>query len=210
MELNTADVLIIITILISTVIGVYRGFVRELLTLLTLIIAASMAYIYGKTFGQFFMFVESTAVRQVVGFCAVFLIVMFLGLILKFVMCRITKLPVVSAIDRLFGGVFGLVRGCVIMVLLLLIPVKDLGARDWYKNSVLLPKFAYAADITAKSTPHCWKEDIQREVTAILTATQKPAPVTSINPTIPAKVDTAVTIKIEESQNPLPKNGSED
>ncbi len=185
MEMNTADVLIGCVILLSTVIGIYRGFVREIISVLVWLIAAVVAYIYGKAMGDYLVFFENAAVKEVLGMVLVFIAIVILGLLIKMVVAKAGKLPGVTTIDRIIGAVFGIARGCVLVVLVLLVSSSNIEKQDWYKKSVLLPKFAAAADVTAKATPQSWKEDYRNAVQEFMKAQQCPAPVMKAEPAAP-------------------------
>lgn len=182
MELNTADVLIISTILISTVIGIYRGFLRELLTVMVWLIAAVLAYIYGKAMGDYLVFFENAAVKEALGMFIVFIAVVLVGMVVKIIVAKAGKIPGITTIDRIIGALFGVIRGCVLVVLVLLVSSNNIEKQDWYKKSILLPRFAKAADATSKATPESWKEDYRRAVSEFAQAQQCPAPVVKAVP----------------------------
>ncbi len=175
--LNIADVFIIITIVISTAVGIYRGFIRELLTLVTWIIAGILAYMYGKVVGQYIFFLDNDTFKEIAGMLAVFIAVVCLGLLIKLIVVKAAKISGASTVDRITGAFFGVLRGCLIVVLLLLVSASNITSEDWYKKSRLVPKFAKVAAMISNGTPKTWKADIQNEVNKVMTAEQPPAPV---------------------------------
>ncbi len=210
MALNTADVVILITILISTGIGIYRGFVREVLTVLTWAVAAVIAYMYGKTLGAYIVFLDSEPVKEALGILGVFILVVSIGYIIKLIVIKAGKLAGVSTIDRVVGALFGILRGCVLVVLVLLVSSDNITNQDWYKKSVLLPKFAKAADVTSKATPQSWKDDIKREVKDIIETEQNAAPVEKAVPvttTTTTSTSTDVTVTVTPTPD-VPENMS--
>lgn len=164
MEFNTADVVILCTVLISTIIGIYRGFVRELLTVMTWVVAAVIAYLYGRAVGNSMVFIENQTVRELLGITFVFFAVVFLGLVLKIIVVKAAKISGVSTVDRVIGGLFGVLRGCVLVVLVLLLSSNNITTEDWYTKSKLLPQFVAMADFTSKTTPKSWKDDVKSSV----------------------------------------------
>ncbi|HSX20408.1 MAG TPA: CvpA family protein [Gammaproteobacteria bacterium] len=181
-QLNTADVCIILTLLISTGIGIYRGFIRETLTVITWIVAAVAAYLYGAKVGEYIVFLDNAGVRRAIGMLIIFMGVILIGLLVKKILVKAGKLAGVSTIDRIAGAAFGIIRGAVIVVLVLLVSSKNITSQDWYKKSKLMPKFAEAADATAKATPKSWKEDVVQGIES-MTKDQPPAPVVTAKPT---------------------------
>ena len=83
MELNVADGIVIAVLVISAGIGIYRGMVREILSLVTWIVAFYLAFMYGKDAGVLFSFVETSAIRDGLGIAAIFFAVLIMGVSFK-------------------------------------------------------------------------------------------------------------------------------
>src|SRR5581483_1287720 len=133
MDLNIADVFIILTLAISIGIGIYRGFIREFLTIITWLVALFFAYIWGKEAGDYIFFVDDPYTKQILGMIAVFFGVIFVGFLLKVIICKVAKISGVSTVDRVTGGFFGALRGCLLIVLVLYMSSKNITNQDWYK-----------------------------------------------------------------------------
>lgn len=189
MDLNVADVFIILTILISTAIGIYRGFIREFLTIVTWIVASFVAYLYGKDLGEQMFFLDDPYAKEIFGMVAVFLGVVFIGFLLKVIICKIAKITGVSKVDRVTGALFGALRGCIIIVLVLYVSSKNITNQEWYKKSKFLPRFNKAASML----PKAWEEEVTKEVNDLMTKTQAPAPVTTAAPVTSTPADAAAT-----------------
>lgn len=183
MDLNIADFYIVAGVVISAAIGIYRGFIREFLTVVIWIVASVVAYMYGATFGEYLFFIDSQGTKEIVGMIAVFLGVALLGSLIKFIICKAVKFSGVSPIDRLAGALFGVIRAFIIIVLVLWASSDNITKQDWYEDSILIPRFATAADMVATIAPKNWKEDTKKEITDFMKKEQKPAPVTSAKPT---------------------------
>lgn len=203
MDLNVADVFIIITILASTAIGIYRGFIREFLTIITWIVASFVAYMYGKELGEQMFFLDDPYAKEIVGMIAVFLGVVFIGFLLKVIICKIAKITGVSKVDRVTGALFGALRGCIIIVLVLYVSSKNITNQEWYKQSKFLPRFTKVANMLPKT----WEEEVKKEVEELMTKTQPPAPVTTAVPvnaatTAPANATPAPTEAAKPAATP--------
>lgn len=165
--INSLDAYIIGLLLISVLIGIYRGFFREFFTIITLIIASTLAYIYGKDVGEMFAFIDSDIFRQLCGTLSVFIALFILGFIVKLIICKVCKIGSPSTFDRVTGAVFGLLRGLAIVIAVLLMVTDVIKAQDWYKKSSLIPYLSIVADNVVKITPESWKKKIQQEMQSI-------------------------------------------
>lgn len=191
MEFNTTDVLIVLTILASTAIGIYRGFLREIISIFTWLLAAIFAYIYGKACGDYLVFLENPAIKEVVGMLLVFITVLLIGGVVKAIVTKAGKIPGVTIIDRLLGALFGILRGGAIIIIVLLVSSNNIHAQDWYKNSAFIDSFAKVAFAAKKAIPETWKDEVVESLQAIVTPVknglQSPAPVEKAVPTTTTK-----------------------
>ena len=107
--MNWADWAILGILLVSSLISIKRGFVKEALSLVTWLVAFVVAVLFGDRL-------------------AVLLTDLMTGL---------------SGTDRLFGMLFGLARGLVVvMALLILLPsIIPVDQDEWWRESALVPHF---------------------------------------------------------------------
>lgn len=164
MGLNIADVSILILLLFSIFISVYRGFTREFITAITWIVAGTVAYIFGESFGQTLTFIDSNVGKEILGTVLIFMGVLIICYAVKILLFKVFKISGISVVDRLLGGVFGLFRGSVVVIAVLLLATENIKEQEWYKKSRLLPTFNKIADAIAKATPESWKKELSKEV----------------------------------------------
>jgi membrane protein required for colicin V production len=142
-NLNTADFIIVGIIVLSVLISLLRGFIRESLSLLTWLIAAYLAFSLSAGLGEKLSgMISSSSTRMVVAFIGIFLVVIIVGAILSFFISRLISLTGLGLIDRLLGIIFGAARG-ILMVALVVLMIKgsSMTDRDWWKGSQLIPQF---------------------------------------------------------------------
>ncbi len=141
--MNYADFVIIAIVVISAIIGVVRGFVREAISLGFLIIAFWLGYTYSEQLGELLNgHVANPNIRLVVGFFAIFVIVLIIGSFISFLLVKLVHKTGLSGTDRLIGFIFGLLRGILLIALLLLLAkATGFDNTSWYKNSMLIPYF---------------------------------------------------------------------
>ena len=136
--INVTDGFIILLFVASIALAVWRGFVRELLTLITWILAGYLAFVYGKQVGDMFTFIKSAVVQEWLGMALIFVSVLLIGGILKFLVCRAFSIGGPSTIDRVAGFVFGVLRAVAIMVAIVIAMPGNVTEQPWYKDSKLI------------------------------------------------------------------------
>ena len=121
-DLGWVDFGLLLYMLLSIVVGLMRGVVFEVLSLAGWVVAYIAAQLFTPlvqphtSIGQ-----AGSALNHAVAFAAVFLVSLVLwGLGARLVRLLIRATPL-SALDRLLGAAFGLVRGLLVLLLLALV-----------------------------------------------------------------------------------------
>ena len=119
--MNELDYIIIVILLISIGVGVFRGAVREVLNIVGWVLAFILAYEFAPSLATSFAnWAAEPAVRLVIAWVAVFLIVLIVvGLIASLLSELMRKLGL-GTLDRGVGGAIGLFRGAIVLVALTL------------------------------------------------------------------------------------------
>ncbi len=147
-QLNTADYLIIATVVISGTVGLVRGLLRELIALFTWIIAAFVAWHFaGALEPHLGGLLRQESVRPWVARLIIFLAVLLLGHAIGAIVGHFVRLSLFTGIDRFLGLVFGLLRGVLIVgAAVIVCETVRLDTEAWWHESVLLP---YGQDAAA-------------------------------------------------------------
>jgi membrane protein required for colicin V production len=124
------DYLFVTILLISTVFAMLRGFVREIICLVGLVTGFLLAaWYYPLLSSRLLDYARNETVADLVAFLIILLICYLLGAVTAFLIRRIVKEAKLQWIDRLLGGVFGVVRGwsisCAIVLALIAFPVRE-------------------------------------------------------------------------------------
>jgi membrane protein required for colicin V production len=145
--LNLLDILIIAIIAISGVIGIFRGLVKEVMSLVSWIVSAWLAWQFaGKLAPVFDSLLESPDVRKAAAFVAIFLVSLVLFALLSYMISRIINQSPLKGTDRTLGLVFGVLRGgLIVAVLALLIHTTQLVKESWWTGSMLKDYFVLMA-----------------------------------------------------------------
>lgn len=141
--MNWADYTILAVLGLSVLMGLWRGFIGEVLALAVWVCAFWVAWMLGPALAERFSGSISTpSVRVLLGYGLCFVAVLIAGAIVTFLMRKLVEGSGLSGSDRLLGMVFGLVRGLALVVLVVLLLGFTPFARDpWWSESRLLPSF---------------------------------------------------------------------
>jgi membrane protein required for colicin V production len=136
----TLDYIVLAIVLISAVVGAFRGFLREVFSVISWILAVWLAWRFAPHLAPKF----GGALRDpVYGMWAartlIFLPVVIAGYYLGAAVNHFVRLSMFSGLDRLLGFVLGLARGLVIIGIgIILAQAMRLDDETWWKQSRLV------------------------------------------------------------------------
>lgn len=139
--MNLADYLVLLAVLVSAIIGAYRGFLREAVALATLILALFLAWSFADDLApKLGGLLKDPPANIWAARTIIFLLVLILGMIVGAVLSYFVRLSLFSGMDRFLGFVFGLARGAVLLgVFVILGQLLRLDGEPWWKGSKLMP-----------------------------------------------------------------------
>jgi len=135
-------------ITLSALLSLTRGFMREAISLISLLVAVVVARLFS---GQMELllagWIASTPLRTVAAFALLFFGVLVMGGILGRLLGHLLRVSGLGMFDRLLGMAFGVVRGLIIVVLLVAaIEQTPATTSDSWRSSRLLPHLLLLAD----------------------------------------------------------------
>jgi membrane protein required for colicin V production len=138
--MNGADYALLAVLLVSMGVGLWRGFVVEVLSLTVWVAAFWLSIGFGADVAEFFTGVEEPSARLFLGYAGVFIGVLLLGGLVTWALGKFIANTGLSATDRVLGVGFGLLRGLVLAcVAVLLMGFTALPAEPWWSQSRLMP-----------------------------------------------------------------------
>lgn len=148
MSLTWVDWAIVAIIVVSALISLTRGFVKEALSLLTWVIAGLVAWLFGGALAELLApYIETPSLRVIAACSILFVMTLLLGGLINYLIGQLVIVTGLSGTDRFLGMVFGAARGALLVVvavgLLSLAPVE---ADTWWRESVVIPHFLLVAD----------------------------------------------------------------
>jgi len=121
MPVTVLDVIVIVVVLISAVLAMVRGFVREVLSVASWVAAAAAAYYFYKSLLPLVApYFDNKTVAIIVSAAVIFFVALIVA---SYITMKISDFVIdsrVGAVDRAFGFIFGAVRGVLLLVIALL------------------------------------------------------------------------------------------
>lgn len=137
--MTSFDYLILTILAASTIMGLIRGLLKELLSLIAYVVAFTAAIWWGPTAsGWLSSLVENSLVRSAVSYAAVFIIALLLFGLLNMTLSALIEHSGLGVADHGFGAVFGLLRGMVFSLLLVILAgYTELPKEPWWQEARL-------------------------------------------------------------------------
>jgi membrane protein required for colicin V production len=158
------DLAFLAVILISALIGLARGLVREILSLVVWVVALGLAWLYHKEVAERLTAqIAQPSARLGVAFVAIVLVVLILGAILGSVLSVGIRKAHLGAIDGALGLAFGAARGALLVAMAVylasLTPMPD---ESWWQDSRTIAQFQAMADWVLSLVPPELREQLSR------------------------------------------------
>jgi len=137
------DYVLIGIVLLSALISLARGFVREVFSLAVWVLAFWVAWSFFRELAvQFEPVLTSPTARLGVAFAALMITTLMLGGMVNYLLIQLVEKTGMSGTDRFIGMVFGAARGVLLVsVLVLLAGLTALPQESWWSESGMVPYF---------------------------------------------------------------------
>ena len=119
--MNWLDIVLLLILVVSILTSYRKGLSRELIGLVSVVLALLLGVWFYGIAGSFLIpYVSSRAVANLIGFFLVFCGVMLFGAAASFVIGKFLRVTGLSILDHALGAGFGLVRGILVAVAVIL------------------------------------------------------------------------------------------
>lgn len=153
------DIVIVLIVLFSAVMGGVRGFVKEAVALITWIAAIWLAVAFSGDFAALLpqslgratftlggTVFEVHNMRMGIAFIIVVLATLIAGAIVNALLAKVTKAQMLRGTDRILGLVFGAARGVAIVVIFVLAAgLTKAPEKGWWQQAMFIPPFELGA-----------------------------------------------------------------
>jgi len=114
--MNWIDILILVVIAASILVGIWKGFIYETLSLLSWVASFVVARIYAPEMAQWLQqSIESESVILLLSWLLPFLVTLLALNLVKILLIKIITIAGLRPIDRLLGAFFGAIKGALLV-----------------------------------------------------------------------------------------------
>ena len=151
--LNLADWLILAFIVVLSVISLFKGFIKEAMSLVRLAAAVMIGYLFaGEVSALFRDSIKNPEFAYAIAYFALFIATMIVGTIISSLMKGIITAVGLGPIDKILGAMFGAIKGTMLVVLLTtLVNLTPLNNHELWTDSALVPEFIQIAAWSQKN-----------------------------------------------------------
>lgn len=135
------DYAVLAVISLSSLLGLWRGLVSEVLALAAWVAAFFAARTWGYVAADALsVWLRDPSLRQGAGFVAVFAVTLLLFAAARFLLSRLLRAVGLGLVDRFFGALFGIIRGALLALAgVLVCGMTDLPRQRWWREAWLSP-----------------------------------------------------------------------
>jgi membrane protein required for colicin V production len=172
--MNWLDAVLLIVLAVSVLTSFRKGLSREIIGLVAVVVALLAGFWFHGVAGSILLpYVSSPAAANFAGFFVVFFAVVLLGSIVSYVVGRFLRVTGLSIVDHALGAGFGLVRGvligvAVIMGLMAFTPGQR--APESVVHSQTAPYVIDAARLVVSMAPHDMRESFHKTYAQVRSA----------------------------------------
>jgi membrane protein required for colicin V production len=150
---TSLDYVLLAVVILSTVVGLFRGFFREAMSLVVWVAAVWAAGRYAAAVAPHLAQFFANAQLQIWGARVVLLIgILIAGGITTWLIARAIHASRLGGVDRALGMLFGLARGALLAaVAVITLQVAGFTDEPWWQQSKLIPYAAPVADALRKA-----------------------------------------------------------
>ena len=144
MDMNGADWAIIAIVLVSSLLSLKRGFVKEALSLGAWVAAFFVATAFNDRLATVLVsLIENPSLRHITAYALLFMGTLMMGSLINYLVAKVIRATGLSGADRLMGTAFGMVRGVVIVLVVIVVAraVVPVEQEPLWKTSALVPHF---------------------------------------------------------------------
>lgn len=160
------DYVLLAVLALSAVYSVFRGFVREMLSLIGWVLSFWVAIKFADTVAvKLEGLIDIPSVRFVIAFLLLFVAVLVASILVSRLAMRLVKWSGLRSVDRIIGAGFGLARGVVMAMLLVMFGgLSPLSQQADWQQSVMVGYFQKLAGWAADKLPEDVVSRVQNSV----------------------------------------------
>ena len=156
------DIAIIALVVLSAVLSLFRGFVKEALALASWLVALWVAMLFYVDLAVVLsQWIAEPSLQNIAAFGILFISVLLLGALINYLASKLVAKTGLTGTDRMLGVVFGVARGAFIVAIMVLFAgLTPMPQDSWWQNSQLLGYFQEFAMWMSEYLPRDISENI--------------------------------------------------
>jgi membrane protein required for colicin V production len=160
--MTAIDFVLLAIILVSGMISLIRGFIREALSLVTWVAAIWIAIMFHDQVTPYFSeHISDLILRDIAAFAALFISVVLIGGLVGLIISMLVASSGLTGTDRALGVAFGLARGVVIgAVVVMLAGQTEITSSQPWEASQMRPYLQPVADWLSRYMPDTTPEEL--------------------------------------------------
>jgi membrane protein required for colicin V production len=174
------DILLVAIIAGSALFALVRGIVREVIGLAAWIVGIVCGIVFGGSVGAWLperVFGTQAHLRFVIAFVLILLAVLIVGGVLSTLLKSGLRVIGLGPTDRVLGGVFGVLRGVLIAMIMVLVIASAMPVQDpWWRDSLLAPHLIEGSKIARSALPSDWRAHVDNILPAADASRKPPMP----------------------------------
>lgn len=145
------DAVLCLLVVVSALVGLTRGFIREGLGVANWLIAIFVAISYHNNLDILLLeYISTNSIRTASSYAILFVSALIIGGLVIHLLAGLVKASGLSGTDKSIGMVFGLFRGALIAMVMTVLLDPIFNQQDWWSSSMLVPQFlVFESDIEA-------------------------------------------------------------
>ncbi len=149
--MHPADLVILTALALSLIFGFTRGFVREAFALVGWVLAIVIARSFNEPLAAWLAhWVNTPSIRLVLSYGSLFFGTLLTFSLLGTALRHVVHRGGLSLSDRVFGGIFGVLRGLLLILVALMLMAPFVKHDAWYRDA-MLPKTILQYESLARS-----------------------------------------------------------
>lgn len=132
------DFVVLAILAASGILGLVRGLLKEILSLIAYAAAFAAAVWWGPHVHEWLTMIENSLLRMAVSYGAVFIVVLLGVGLLNMTLSALIRTTGLSPADHGLGGLFGVLRGILIVLVLVAVAgYTPMPQEPWWENAML-------------------------------------------------------------------------
>lgn len=139
--LTQVDWVILGAVGVSMAFGIWRGLAKELIALLTWVLAIVLSVVYAPDLmAHWASVIPNNELRTFLAWSTILLSVLVIGTLVKWLVGKMVAATPLKVLNHLLGGVFGVFRGVLLLSLLVFMAhLSYLPKQAWWQDSTTIP-----------------------------------------------------------------------